>query len=265
MDDTEDTVLHAIDRTLTDLLPDKHQYEPDVQLYLDYSLPLHPDLATLKKIEQGYANDHATDCMTLPEDSPSGRDPSWEESPQRALPDQSHANTSSFTQYTVASAVARPVSPQTTAEGMEKVGAHEDSSFTAGQSHEPSDDDDDDEGVDEGHTFPWPAVTPPSDASKAMVPPTAQALAAASHESIAAIQESPGYTESLQQVPEPHASEQAELPLEPSHDAGHLMPLTSLEAGDLAYGCEVRGNCSADLDSVAVPVYIALPAPAPMN
>lgn len=40
----EDDLINAIDRTLTDLFPDKHQYEADLQLYLDYSLPPHPDI-----------------------------------------------------------------------------------------------------------------------------------------------------------------------------------------------------------------------------
>ena len=44
-----DEVLHAVDRTLTDLLPDKHQYEPDMQLYLDYSLPPHPVLPSMEE------------------------------------------------------------------------------------------------------------------------------------------------------------------------------------------------------------------------
>ena len=239
MDDTEDIVFHAIDRTLTDLLPDKHQYEPDVQLYLDYSLPPHPDLTVLNDVAQRISDDYASDHTTLPEDSPSGRNPSWEESPQQASPYHFHANTNSFAEYPVASAEARPSTPQTTAEGTENVGAQEDSSFTAGQSLEPSDEDD--EGDDEGRTFPWPATTPSSDASRARGPPTVQAMIATSHESSIAVQESSGYTESSQQAPETRVSEQAELPLEPSHDAGHLMPLTSLEAGGLAVGGESCG------------------------
>ena len=57
MDDTE--LLHAIDRALTDLLPDKHQYEADLQLYLDYSLPSHPELPSM---EEEQLSKHSTDA-----------------------------------------------------------------------------------------------------------------------------------------------------------------------------------------------------------
>ena len=65
MDDTE--VLHAIDRALTDLLPDKHQYEADLQLYLDYSLPSHPELPYTEeeRLSKHYTDADSADDLDL--------------------------------------------------------------------------------------------------------------------------------------------------------------------------------------------------------
>ena len=72
MDDTE--VLHAVDRTLTDLLPDKHQYEADLQLYLDYSLPAHPELPSMDEehFSQDYRDAESADDIVLERDWPDG-------------------------------------------------------------------------------------------------------------------------------------------------------------------------------------------------
>ena len=72
MDDTE--VLHAVDRTLTDLLPDKHQYEADLQLYLDYSLPAHPELPPMEEEHfiQDYGDAQSADDIVLERDWPDG-------------------------------------------------------------------------------------------------------------------------------------------------------------------------------------------------
>ena len=66
MDDS--VLLDTIDRTLTDLLPDKHQYEPDYQLYLDYSLPPHPDIPTLEDVPGEESHDAASEDGVLGED-----------------------------------------------------------------------------------------------------------------------------------------------------------------------------------------------------
>ncbi len=58
---------NAIDRTLTDLLPDKHQYEPDYQLYLDYSLPPHPDIPTTEVIQGNDLQNTASEDGSLEE------------------------------------------------------------------------------------------------------------------------------------------------------------------------------------------------------
>ena len=70
MDESE--VLHVIDRALTDLLPDKHQYEADLQLYLDYSLPPHPELPSMEEeqISKHYADVDITDDAVLERDWP---------------------------------------------------------------------------------------------------------------------------------------------------------------------------------------------------
>ena len=65
----DDSVLFdTIDRTLTDLLPDKHQYEADYQLYLDNSLPLHPDIPTLEDIPGEESHDAISEDGVLGEE-----------------------------------------------------------------------------------------------------------------------------------------------------------------------------------------------------
>ena len=65
----DDSVLFdTINRTLTDLLPDKHQYEADYQLYLDNSLPLHPDIPSLEDIPGEESHDAASEDGVLGED-----------------------------------------------------------------------------------------------------------------------------------------------------------------------------------------------------
>ncbi len=72
MDESE--VLHAVDRTLTDLLPDKHQYEADLQLYLDYSLPAHPEVPSMEEehFSQDYGDADLADDVVLQRDWPDG-------------------------------------------------------------------------------------------------------------------------------------------------------------------------------------------------
>ena len=80
MDESE--VLHAIDRALTDLLPDKHQYEADLQLYLDYSLPPHPELPSMEgeQLDEHCRDAYSADDVVLERDWPDGMDTSEQQS-----------------------------------------------------------------------------------------------------------------------------------------------------------------------------------------
>ena len=229
MDDTDDAIIHAIDRTITDLLPDKHKYEPDLQLYLDYSLPPHPDLHLLEESEEDHAHDSEPDYVILPEALTSRSSTRLEGALQQAIPDQPSAEWESSTEPLLEAGEPLQDSAQGAAEAIQKMEAHQDSSTAAAQGRARSDSG---EGTDEGDAFPWPALTPLSDATEFAVSPVDEPAPAASQESSEAIQEGSRCEESGQQVPEPDVSEQIEPPLEPSHDAGHLMPLRRPEAGD---------------------------------
>ena len=239
MEDTDDAVIHAIDRTITDLLPDKHRYEADLQLYLDYSLPPHPDLDLLEQSEEDQAHDSEPEYVILPGNITS-RSPSLEAALQPAIPDQPSATRKRVTESSPEAAEALQDNTQDSAEDIEKVEAYQDSSIAAARSRERSDSG---EGIDEGDAFPWPALTPLPDATAPIAYPVEEAAPTASQESSAAMQDCSGCEESGQQVPELDDSEQAELPLEPSHDAGHLMPLRRPEAGDAGFHGELC--CSA--------------------
>lgn len=225
MEDTDDAVIHAIDRTITDLLPDKHQYEPDLQLYLDYSLPPHPDLNLLEESEEDHAHNSEPEYVILPGDISSRSSPSLDGALQQAIPDQPSAGWRSVTESSAETAEVLQASMPVADGYIEEVEAHQDSSIA----HEPSDNG---EGIDEGDAFPWPALTPLSDAAIATVPPVEECISTASQESSAAIQEPPGCEEDAEHVPQPDDSERTELPLAPRHDAGHLMPLSRPETGD---------------------------------
>ena len=229
MDDTDSTVLHAIDRTLTDMLPDKHLYEPDLQLYLDYSLPPHPELAFLEGSEEDDADDAAQDVATLSEVLFSRSDPSWEEALQQTITEQFPVLTEGSDDSTHQTEEARPYSAQTVFEALGEMGAHESSSIAADQDHEPSDSG---EGVGNSNTYLWPDLAHPLSNASILLPEM-QPDYTASHDSRAAIQQCSGCEENLQQLPEPHDNEQNEPPLKTGYDAGHLMPLTAGEALEL--------------------------------
>lgn len=242
MDDTDSAVAHAIDRTLTDLIPDKHLYEPDLQLYLDYSLPPHPELTLLEGSEDDNADDSASEDATLPEDLISRIGPSWEEALQQTIPEQPSALTEGLDESIQETVDTRPSSAQKIAEVLREVGAHEDSGVAADQAHKSSDGG---EGGDDSHTFLWPTLAPPlSIASRDMLPPTVQPDSKAGQDSSAAILICSGCEETLQHATEPDIDEQHELSREPGYDAGHLMPLRTLQAGDAGSGDESCGILS---------------------
>ena len=249
MDDTDDAVIHAIDRTITDLLPDKHLYEPDLQLYLDYSLPPHPDLEPLKESEEADEHDSEPDYVILSGDLTSRSSTRLEGALQQSIPDQPSAEGESSTELLIEAGEALQDSAQGAAEAIQKVEAHQDSSTAAAQDRARSDSG---EGTDEGDAFSWPALTTLSDATKSTVPPVDEPAPTASQESSTAIQEGSGCEESGQQVPQPGVSDQTEPPLEPSHDAGHLMPLRRPEAGDALALTASSAEAPSNLDSLSL-------------
>ena len=251
MDVVDSALLHAIDRTITDLLPDKHLYEPDLQLYLDYSLPPHPDLPLLEEVQEYPRPRSVSDDELLPDRIASGN-PSWKGALLQPSNDQPSADAKSFVEPLPESAEASSQPSQDGADNAEdsgKVEAQEDGSTVSDKGHNYGVRV---EGVSEGDTLPWPALIIPSDTMNADTTPTVQLDATASHDSRPALNEYRGCEEESQQVSEPQISEQMEvLPSGPSHDAGHIMPLRSTDTRDASLEIEATGDCPADSFSLA--------------
>ena len=145
-------VLSAIDRTLTDLLPDKHQYEADPQLYLDYSLPPHPEVVGM---EEKYADDLASPGTILAEDIPATeRDTGQDWDAGEHSPDPSTENLPADTKRPlISSSESTDLWPQATqAPSPEAEESTEDTAAADGTQ--------DDESTHEEYDMSWPAADP---------------------------------------------------------------------------------------------------------
>lgn len=213
----EDNVIHAIDRTLTDLLPDKHQYEADPQLYLDYSLPPHPDIPLPDEPVDPNAPDTAADSSQLPEVSPSTMDRDWLEQGDAELADagQPSGNAEGPSELTPEAVWAWPGSAEDVEQDTEELGAYEESSVAADNGHEYSPIGENRHGGDT------------SDAKRDSAKPTHQPSSPANPESSMAAEEVSGLAP--QHISKPPVNGQEEQATDLSLDAGHIMPLRKQE------------------------------------
>jgi len=213
----EDDLINAIDRTLTDLFPDKHQYEADLQLYLDYSLPPHPDIPLPDEPGDYNAPEIAADHTQMPEVSPSTMNQDWLEEGDAELADagQPTGNAEGPSKITPEAIGAWPRSAEDVDQDTEEKGAHEESSVAA----------------DNGHEYPPIGENKhggdTSDARRDSAMPTHQPIFPAHPESSMAVQEMSGLAP--QQVSEPPVNGQEEQATDLSLDAGHIMPLRKRE------------------------------------